>query len=87
MTTLRVVLFGVLTVLMVTTADAQKPDTGPAERATTFTGRSVTGAPWLGAQYPTPLFAIGNLPVGIWSRVPPPYDVSANKNAAANPLP
>jgi hypothetical protein len=87
MATLRVVVFGVLTVLMATTADAQKPDTGQAERAATFKGQSVTGAPWLGAQYPTPLFTIGNLPVRIWTRVPPAYDVAANRNAAANPLP
>ena len=36
---------------------------------------------------PTPLFVIGGLAVGIWARVPPPYDVTANRNAAANPLP
>jgi hypothetical protein len=87
MTTLRAVFFGVQTVLMATAADAQKPDAGPAERVATLRGQSVTGAPWLGAQHPTPLFAIGSVAVGIWARVPPPYDVTANRNAAANPLP
>jgi hypothetical protein len=87
MITLRAVIFGVPTVLMATTADAQKPDAGPAERAAAFQGQSVTGAPWLRAQHPTPLFAIGSVAVGIWARVPPPYDVTANRNAAANPLP
>jgi hypothetical protein len=37
-------------------------------------------------QSSTPLFVIGDLAAGIWPRVPPPYDVTANRNAAANPL-
>jgi hypothetical protein len=38
-------------------------------------------------QSPTPLFVIGDLTVGIWARVPLPYDATANRNTAANPLP
>jgi len=32
------------------------------------------------------LFSIGNLPVGVWAPVQPPYDSRANRNNAANPL-
>ena len=78
------VLFGVVTTLMATTAGAQTPSASPIERATTFGGQSITVGPRLRE---TPLIVIGGLAVGIWSRVPPPYDVAANRNATANPLP
>lgn len=35
---------------------------------------------------PAPLFDLGNLPVGVWAPVEPPYDVHANRNNASNPL-
>ena len=35
---------------------------------------------------PTPLFSLGGLPVGVWARVAPPYDVTANRSFAADPL-
>jgi hypothetical protein len=41
-----------------------------------------------GASIPTTprhLFSIGNLPVGVWAPVEPPYDSRANRTAAANP--
>ena len=38
-------------------------------------------------EFPAPLFFVGGLAVGLWARVPPPYDVTANRNTAANPLP
>ena len=76
---------GILAVLSVATAQAQKPVGPPGQGvAGTFGGQSV--APGL-RQSPTPLFAIGDLAVGIWTRVPPPYDATANRNLAANPLP
>jgi hypothetical protein len=78
MNTVRAVLFGILAALTATTAYAQKPGAGPAATTTTFGPR---------LQHPTPLFVIGGLTVGIWARVPPPYDVTANRNVAANPLP
>jgi hypothetical protein len=30
---------------------------------------------------------LGRVAAGIWTPVPPPYDVTANRNAATNPLP
>ncbi len=85
MKTMRAALVGVLTVLMATAASAQ---TQPAASgaATGFAGQALGVGPGR-AQHPTPLFMLGGTAVGIWARVPPPYDVSANRNAAANPLP
>jgi hypothetical protein len=34
-----------------------------------------------------PLFTIGRLPARVWAPVPPPYDVTADRNGAADPLP
>ena len=86
MNTIRTAIFGILAVLLATTAHAQKPVVNSGQGvAATFSGQSVTPGPTL--QSPTPLFVIGDLAVGIWARVPPPYDVTANRNAAANPLP
>ncbi len=84
MNTVRAVLFGILAALMATTAYAQKPDAGVVATTATFLGQSVTTGP---RQFPTPQFVIGGLAVGIWARVPPPYDVAANRSAAENPLP
>jgi hypothetical protein len=79
-------IFGILAVLLATTAHAQQPAANSEQGvAGTFSGQSVT--PGLRLQSPTPLFVVGDLAVGIWARVPPPYDVTANRNAAANPLP
>jgi hypothetical protein len=85
MTTVRAVLLGTLTLLTAATADAQKPSAGPATPAAEFGGQAATVGPRL--QHPTPLFVTGGLAVGIWTRVPPPYDVTANRNAVENPLP
>ena len=86
MNTIRTVIFGILTGLLATTAHAQTSAVNSGQRvAATFSDQSVTPGPQL--QSPTPLFIIGNLAVGVWARVPPPYDVTANRNAAANPLP
>jgi hypothetical protein len=86
MNTVRTAIFSILAVLSATTAHAQKPVVNSGQGvAGTFSGQSLTSGPRL--QSPTPLFAIGDLAVGIWAHVPPPYDVTANRNAAANPLP
>ena len=86
MKTTRSAVFGILAGLLATTAHAQQPVVNSGQGvAGTFSGQSVTPGPRL--QSPTPLFVIGDLAVGIWARVPPPYDVTANRNAAANPLP
>ena len=84
MNTVRAVHFGILALLMATTAYAQKPGVGPAATTASFLGESVTIGP---RRFPTPQFVICGLPVGIWARVPPPYDVAANRSAAENPLP
>ena len=47
---------------------------------------SGTGPSVVGRQM-TPLTTLGDLALGIWTRVPPPYDATANYNRAANPLP
>jgi hypothetical protein len=85
MNTMHAALVGLLTVLLATTAAAQ---TQPVASAGTSAlgGQSLGIGPGRG-QNPTPLFMLGGLAVGIWTRVPPPYDVSANHNLAANPLP
>ncbi len=85
MNTMRAALVGLLTILMATAASAQ---TQPAASgvASDFAGQSL-GIGAGRAQTPTPLFMLGGVAFGIWTRVPPPYDVSANRNAAANPLP
>jgi hypothetical protein len=71
---------------MATTAYAQKPVMSSGQGvAGTFSDQSMTPGPRL--QSPAPLFVIGDLTVGIWARVPPPYDVTANRNTAANPVP
>jgi hypothetical protein len=38
-------------------------------------------------QQMTPLATIGDLAVGVWTPVPPPYDSAANRSGADNPLP
>ncbi len=87
MNTLRAALVGVLTLLLATTAFAQAPAPSTGGEISTLGGRAVGVGPGGVARYPTPLFMLGPLAVGIWTRVPAPYDVSANRNAAANPLP
>jgi len=37
-------------------------------------------------QPPPAVASIGNLPVRVWAPVPPPYDVSADRNGPANPI-
>jgi hypothetical protein len=83
MNTVHAVFLGILTALIAATADAQMPSAGPTTAE--FGGQAATIGPRL--QHPTPLFVTGGLVVGIWTRVPPPYDVAANRNAAGNPLP
>lgn len=85
MTKTRAVLVGAFAFLAAGSAFAQPPVTGATGGVSTFGGQSV--APGPRAQQPTPLFLLGGLPVVVWTRVPPPYDVTANRSAAANPLP
>ena len=86
MNTKRTAIFGILTVVLATTAHAQTPVVNSGQGVVaTFRDQSDTSGPQL--QSPRPLFVVGNLATGIWTRVPPPYDVMANGNAAANPLP
>jgi len=80
MKTLRVVLVGgMLAAMLAGSAYAQAPADLSAGEYRGFTP--------LQAQQMTPLATIGDLSVGIWTRVAPPYDVTADLNAAANPLP
>ena len=79
----RPVLLGIFAMLMATGADAQPPGASGWAGAESAIVTPRPGA----ARSPTPLFNIGGVPVGIWTRVPPPYDPTANRSAAANPLP
>ena len=85
MNTTRAAVVAILAMLLATTAFAQAPGSGAAGRTASVGGQSVEQGPR--AQQPTPLFMLGGLEVGIWTRVPPPYDAAANRSAAANPLP
>jgi len=79
----RAFLLVILATLVAANADAQ-----PSAANGMAGAGSVTITPRPGtARYPTTLFNMGGLPVGIWARVPPPYDPTANRSAAANPLP
>ena len=85
MKTMRAALVALLVMGAATAASAQ---TQPAVSGAVsgFTGQALGSGPGH-VQNPTPLFVLGNMAFGIWTRVPPPYDVSANRNLAANPLP
>jgi hypothetical protein len=86
MNTARAILFGsILATLMATTAEAQQSGASGGATVTSLGGQSVTVGPRL--QHPTPLFFVGGLAAGVWTRVPPPYDATANRTAADNPLP
>jgi hypothetical protein len=85
MKTLRIAIPAVVAALLLaTTAFAQAPGLAAGGRVSAFNGQSVAPGPRV---QPTPLFSIGGMPVGIWTRVPPSYDATANLSAAANPLP
>jgi hypothetical protein len=58
-----------------------------AGQLSTLSGSSVTPGQQPENQQMTPLATLGNLAIGIWTPVAPPYDVTANRSAAANPLP
>jgi hypothetical protein len=85
MTIMRAALVAILGAL---TANAASAQTQPAVSGAVsgLAGQSLGVGPGR-LQHPTPLFMLGGIAVGIWTRVPPPYDASANRNAAANPLP
>ena len=85
MITLRAIFLSVLTVLVLTTAYAQSPRPAPPAGEATLGGQAFAVRPPVAG--PTPLVTTGNLTVGIWTRVQPPYDAEANRSAAANPLP
>ena len=85
MNTTCAAVIAVLTVVLATTASAQAPGSGAASQIASMRGQSI--AQRLRVPQPTPLVTLGGLVGGIWTRVPPPYDAAANRNAAANPLP
>ena len=87
MNTMRVIVLGVAATLMASTGAAQTVGPGPTVEASSFGGRSVAADRLVAAQHPRPLAVVGGLALGIWTRVPPPYDATANLSAAANPLP
>lgn len=62
-------------------ADEAKP---PPTAYGTVQGPVATVGPGRTTQRPKPLFMLGNLSVGIWAPVAPPYDATANRNLAAD---
>ncbi len=82
MNTFRASLFSIIGILapIVAYADA------PAASVSPFGGQVGAVAPRALATHPTPLFTVGGLAFGIWARVPPPYNVAANRNLADNPF-
>ena len=76
-----------LTALMTGGAYAQTAESLDRGQVAAFSDRTVGVGPQLRNQQVTPLVTIGNLAIGIWAPVPPPYDVTANRNLAANPIP
>ncbi len=82
----RATIIGLFAALVASTAFAQGPGSGSSGTVSALGGRAFGVGPQLGVG-PTPLGFIGGVAVGIWTRVPPPYDVTANRSGAANPLP
>jgi hypothetical protein len=83
MNRLGALIAGALPLLMATAAFADPP---APQMSGTVQGSVVLPesiAPVIGQQ---PLWTFGELPVGIWAPVPPPYDMEADRNGAANPL-
>jgi hypothetical protein len=80
MKTLRIALVsGVLATMLAGATYAQAPADLSAGQYRGFSP--------LHAQQMTPLATIGDLSVGIWTPLTQPYDVTANRSAAGNPLP
>lgn len=85
-----VVPLGMLLMLAATAAYAQTQV--PAQRQVPETGgvvrRPEVPPPLVGptVKPPPAVFSIGGMPVRVWTPVPPPYDVTADRNGAANPL-
>ena len=87
MNTIRVLLLGAAAVLLASTGSAQTLGPGTTVEVLTFGGPPVAASRPATAQHPRPVAVVGGLAVGVWTRVPPPYDATANLSAAANPLP
>jgi hypothetical protein len=85
MKTTRALLVAILALATATGAYAQQSGARQVTPAAALGGQSFAVSPRI--QNATPLFFIGDLAAGIWTRVQPPYDATANRVAAANPLP
>lgn len=70
------------------TAQQQQPavGAGPAGGPFGFGGEIGTVGPRQAPSQPRPLFSIFGVPVAIWTPVPAPYNVAANRNLAARPI-
>jgi hypothetical protein len=73
---------GVLPLLLGTAAFAQSQD--PQISGTVRAPETLPGE--LTAPPQQPPFTIGQMPVRIWAPLPPPYDVSADRTGADDPL-
>lgn len=78
--------YAILLGLMITTGAASAYAQDFSGSTASLAGRSYAAEQNQKVQGPTPLFVAGNMAFGIWARVAPPYDGTANRNFAANPL-
>ncbi len=90
MTTARVSLVALFGMLAAGIASAQQQQGTIGVRAAGgplgLGGEIGTLGPRQAPSQPRPLFSIFGLPVGIWTPVPVPYNVAANRNLASRPI-
>jgi hypothetical protein len=91
---LATLLVGASALILATTAFAQvkKPPAADTQaRQVPVASQTTTAVPDLNnpeasVSQPRPLFKIGELPVGVWAPVEPPYDSRMNRDQAGNPV-
>ena len=83
----RAVFFAVIGIVAAG-AQQQQPaaGTGSAGGPPAFGGRIGTVGPSQTPIRPRPLFSVFGVPVAIWTPVPAPYNVAANRNLASRPI-
>ena len=79
--------------MLATAASAQvkKPAADPPPKSVSAASQTVMARPVLtnpdaSVTRPPALFKIGNVPLGLWAPVEPPYDAHMNRTQAANPV-
>ena len=80
----RAALFAIIGMVTAGAAAAQQQQ--PAGRPSGLSGEIGTLGPSQTPSQPRPLFSIFGVPVAIWTPVPAPYNVAANRNLASRPI-